>query len=152
MDHIIVKQVSPRHADLHRLVGHLDGYLRQLYPAEEIFGVDFDDPFIERTVFLVAYVNDIPAGCGATRPLDRESLELKRFFVEPAFRQKGIAGQILLALEGRAKEAGYGFIKLETGGPQREAVRFYRKHGYGPIERFGEYVDCESSLCYEKRL
>lgn len=100
----------------------------------------------------MAYLGGVPVGCGATRPLDRDNTELKRFFVDPVYRNKGVAQLILGELEARAKRAGFIFIKLEAGEKQFEALNFYRKHGYYPIDRFGEYVACESSVCYEKRL
>ncbi|CAM3926466.1 GNAT family N-acetyltransferase [Paenibacillus alkaliterrae] len=126
--------------------------MSKLYPADEIFGVDFEDLKINEIVFIVAYLNDTPVGCGAIRPIDQESTELKRFFVEEAYRNKGIAKMILIELEARAREAKYKSIKLETGEEQVEAVSFYKKNGYYPTEKFGEYVDSETSRCYEKRF
>ncbi|CAG7606886.1 hypothetical protein PAESOLCIP111_00902 [Paenibacillus solanacearum] len=41
---------------------------------------------------------------------------------------------------------------VEPEDEQPEAIRFYRKHGYKEIDRFGAYVDCEASLCYEKHI
>ena len=38
------------------------------------------------------------------------------------------------------------YIRLEAGAPQPEAIAFYKKHGYYEIEKFGEYVECESSF------
>ncbi|WP_052410283.1 GNAT family N-acetyltransferase [Paenibacillus durus] len=75
-----------------------------------------------------------------------------RFFVEREFRNKGIARRIVQRLEEEAARQGYKGIKLETGDQQTEAIGFYKKNGYGEIERFREYADCPSSLCYEKRL
>ncbi|BBH19344.1 N-acetyltransferase [Paenibacillus baekrokdamisoli] len=152
MGNIQLRQVMPDHADLAALIQKLDADLLNRYPEGEIFGLNFDDPKINEVEFLVAYSDEVPVGCGAIRPLDHESTELKRFFVEQAFRQQGIAKQILIELETRAKELGFKSIKLEAGAPQPEAIRFYKKHGYYEIDRYGEYVTCESSLCYEKRI
>jgi putative acetyltransferase len=77
---------------------------------------------------------------------------LKRFFVASDFRRKGIAQQILNSLETKAKKLNFKSIKLETGAKQYEAVNFYKKHGYVEIDRFGFYIDCELSLCFEKQL
>jgi GNAT superfamily N-acetyltransferase len=101
---------------------------------------------------MVAYWDGLPVGCGAIRPLDRDSVELKRFFVDEPYRNKGIAGALLAALEGRAEALQYRNVKLETGEAQREAVSFYKKNGYRVIERFGEYADSEISLCLGKDL
>jgi GNAT superfamily N-acetyltransferase len=138
--------------DLARLIKKLDEDLLTRYPADEIFGVDFDDPKINEVVFVIAYSGEIPVGCGAIRPIDDDSTELKRFYVEREYRNKGIAKQILSALEAKAKERGFNRIKLEAGAKQPEALNFYIKQGYYEIDKFGEYIECESSLCYEKRI
>jgi putative acetyltransferase len=70
--------------------------------------------------------------------------------VEIALRKQGIAKQMLDFLEEHAKVLRFKVIKLETGTEQPEAVNFYEKHGFSAIDKFGEYVDCVSSLCYEK--
>nr|WP_245742460.1 GNAT family N-acetyltransferase [Fontibacillus panacisegetis] len=86
------------------------------------------------------------------RELDEQSAELKRFFVEPEYRNRGIAGLILNQLENEARHRKYNFIKLETGDRQNEAVSFYKKNGYYHIASFREYTSCPSSLCFEKKL
>lgn len=152
MEFVKLTYVEPESEDLQLLIHHLDKDLLQRYPEEEIFGIDFTDEKVNDIVFIVAYHNDIPVGCGAIKPIDEEATELKRFFVEEAYRNKGIAQQILFELETRAKAELFQSIKLETGEEQPEAISFYKKHGYSIIERFGPYVDNESSVCYEKKL
>lgn len=147
-----IVQVSHTDTDLHRLIQKLDEDLAQRYTAEEVFTVDFNDPGIEQIVFVVAYEQGEPVGCGAIKPLDEEYIELKRFYVSPEFRRNGIAAQVLNDLEARAKDMKYQYIRLEAGAPQPEALHFYKKHHYYEIDRYGEYVACDSSLCYEKKL
>lgn len=149
---VIVKLVPPENEDLHQLIQQLDEYLLERYSPEEVFGVDFTSPAIRETVFAVAYDKTTPVGCGAIRPIDAENVELKRFFVVPTYRKQGIAGRIYLKLEELAKANGYKWIKLETGAPQQESIAFYKKHGFYAIDRFGEYKDCLSSLCFEKNI
>lgn len=152
MEEIKIVQVTPDSKDLASLIEKLDAYLLERYPVEDIFGLDFTDPNVNEVVFIIAYLNDVPIGCSAIRALDDNETELKRFFVEEAYRNKGIAKLLLDELEMRARNLHFKVIKLEAGEPQPEALRFYRKHGYYPIERFGEYVNSESSVCYEKKL
>ncbi|SFE77209.1 Acetyltransferase (GNAT) domain-containing protein [Paenibacillus catalpae] len=148
-----MKQVQPDNEDLHELIRKLDEDLGQRYHSpDEIFTVDFSDPAVADMIFIVAYAEGDPAGCGGIKPHGREFVELKRFYVEPAYRRHGIAAGMLSQLEGRAKEAGFSVIRLEAGAPQPEALAFYIKHGYYAIDRFGEYADSESSLCFEKQL
>lgn len=152
MNNLTVKVVSPEHEDLANLIQKLDEELLERYPAEEIFGVDFSDPTIRDAVFVVAYHEDQPVGCGGIRPIDEVSTELKRFYVDKSLRKLGIAGRMLEALESEAKNRSFTTIKLETGTEQPESVHFYKKHGFYEIDKFGEYVDCPSSLCFEKQL
>ncbi|QNK60539.1 GNAT family N-acetyltransferase [Paenibacillus sp. PAMC21692] len=132
------------------LIAQLDDYLADLYPPEEIFGVDFSDPSTSSMVFAVAYMDGRPVGCGGIRSLDGDIAELKRFYVVPDVRRAGIAGKVYRFLEKRAVEQGHSRLRLETGEPQFESIGFYRKQGFYEIERFGEYAECESSYCMEK--
>lgn len=152
MEQLSVKHVDATSPDLQKLIKELDVYLSGLYPPEEIFTVDFQASDISQFYFVVAYMDGDPVGCGGIHPLPGGEVELKRFFVYPAYRRRGIAASLLHMLEDVARQQGASAIKLETGEPQAEAVRFYRKHGYRDIDKFGEYVDCPSSLCMEKKL
>jgi putative acetyltransferase len=152
MEAVQLKIVHYTNEDLKGLIAKLDEELYLRYPPEEVFVVDFTDPQVVDIVFVVAYVNEIPVGCGAIRPIDEEAIELKRFYVEVSYRQQGIAKRMLDFLEDQAKAQGYKVVKLETGTEQPEAVNFYEKHGFHAIDKFGEYVDCVSSLCYEKAI
>jgi GNAT superfamily N-acetyltransferase len=140
-------------SDLKALITKLDEELYQRYPADEVFVVDFTDPKIEKMIFVVAYRDDNhPVGCGAIRPLDAETVELKRFYVDLPQRKRGIAKRMLDFLEDQTQALHYRKMRLEAGTEQPEAVNFYEKHGFYAIDKFGEYVDCASSLCYEKIL
>ncbi len=149
---VVVKAVPAEDAALAALIARLDAYLAGLYPADEIFGVDFADPATRSMAFAVAYMDGRPVGCGGIRSLDAATAELKRFYVEPDVRRAGIAGSVYRYLENRAAELGHTLLRLETGEPQFESIRFYGKQGFYPIPRFGEYVHCESSYCMEKKI
>ncbi|SFM14334.1 N-acetylglutamate synthase, GNAT family [Paenibacillus sp. 1_12] len=152
MQDVHVKQVSFDNIDLSVLIAKLDAELLLKYPKEDIFGVDFEDPEIHKMTFVIAYCEGIAIGCGALRPLDPVSIELKRFFVDPSYRQRGIASLILHFLEHEAIRKGYSILRLEAGLLQPEAIAMYTRFGYDEIERFGEYVDSKQSVCFEKRL
>lgn len=147
-----IEQVPPTDLHLRALIQALDKDLQQRYDEENIYTVDLDHPDAFQTTFIVAYVDETPAGCGAIRPLDTESVELKRFFVDSAYRRQGIAGNMLQALEHIALEQGCHFVRLETGAEQFEATAFYERNGYYRIPVFGDYEDDGISLCYEKKL
>lgn len=151
---IFLKEVDAQDKDLHGLIAKLDDELAEMYPQQGIFGVDFNDAYVKHMVFVVATMDQRPVGCGAVRPYDEESIELKRFFVDKSMRGKGIASKILRYLEEVCKTQGYRRIVLETGPKQPEAIALYKKFGYQEIELFGEYLESNSehSLCFEKKI
>lgn len=48
---------------------------------------------------VIAYLNNFTAGCGCFRCYDENTIEIKRMFVKPEFRRKGISKLILKELE-----------------------------------------------------
>lgn len=105
-----------------------------------------------RSVFLVARLEAQPVGCGALRQLDEHTAEVKRMYVAPVGRRKGIARKVMVELERHARELGYRAIRLETGVRQPEAQRLYESLGYRRIAAFGPYIGNPSSVCFEKGL
>ncbi|WP_017537637.1 GNAT family N-acetyltransferase [Nocardiopsis halophila] len=91
-------------------------------------------------------------GCGCLRRLDEDTFEIKRMYVAPRWRGRRIGGLLLRALEERARELGASRMRLETGAEQPEAMRVYERAGYRRIERYGPYVACEESICFERGL
>jgi ribosomal protein S18 acetylase RimI-like enzyme len=90
-----------------------------------------------------------PEDRGVLRPDDAE---VKRMWVDPAHRRRGLAGAVLAELERTAGAAGCRRTVLETGTRQPEAEAFYRAHGYRVIPRFGVYRDEPDSVCYAREL
>jgi GNAT superfamily N-acetyltransferase len=94
-------------------------------------------------------------GCGALRVLGDGVAEVKRMYVAPAERGRGVAKAVLAGLEEAARERGWTTLRLETGPRQPEAIGLYSQAGYRPIEAFGAYVDApdaEDSLFFERFL
>lgn len=107
-------------------------------------------------VALLARDDDGTAlGCGALRPLGDGVAEVKRMYVVPEARGRGVARAVLAGLEEAARERGWTTLRLETGPRQPEAVALYGSAGYRPIEAFGVYVgdpDALNSLFFERTL
>jgi GNAT superfamily N-acetyltransferase len=103
---------------------------------------------------LLAYVpgHEEAIACGAIKPFDSESVEVKRMWVEPAFRGRGIASALLQQLEQWAVELGYQRCVLETGKKQVEALGLYPKNGYRIMANYGQYQGMDNSVCFEKWL
>ncbi|ATL47761.1 GNAT family N-acetyltransferase [Chitinophaga caeni] len=91
-------------------------------------------------------------GCGAIKAFDAKSMEIKRMFVLPGERRKGIAQLVLQGLETWAKELGMERCVLETSIDLIPAVKLYRGSGYATIPNYGQYVGIETSICMEKLL
>lgn len=101
---------------------------------------------------VVFYENDIPVGCGAFREKESDSVEIKRMYVHPDHRKKGIASQVLAELERWAAEIKYPYTVLETGKKQPEAIALYQKSGYSIIPNYPPYENVENSVCMKKTL
>ncbi|MFI0739892.1 GNAT family N-acetyltransferase [Streptomyces sp. NPDC021100] len=114
-----------------------------------------------RGLYLIAYEDDgTPVASGGWRAQDRDDegyadgdAELKRMYVVPAARGRGLARRILALLEEDARAAGRVRMVLETGTKQPEAITLYASSGYAPAEqKFGIYREYESSRCFAKPL
>jgi putative acetyltransferase len=79
-------------------------------------------------------------------------MEVKRMYVLPGKRGRGIAFTILSQLEDWSKELGTTTLVLETGKKQREAIALYKKSGYNIIPSYGKYKNMENSICFKKEL
>jgi putative acetyltransferase len=101
---------------------------------------------------VVVYYDDEPVGCGAFKEYAPEVAEIKRMFVSPNKRRKGIAASVLSELEKWAGELSYSRLILETGINQPEAIALYKKNGYTSISNYGQYEEVETSICFEKFL
>ena len=103
-------------------------------------------------IFLVAEIGGAPAGCGAWRVHDAGGVEVKRVYVAPAFRRRGLAQAVMAALEDSAARAGHRSVVLNTGGRQPEALALYARLGYGPVAGYGVYAYAPGAVFLGKAL
>jgi len=99
---------------------------------------------------LVVVLHGRAVACGAWQPLEPGVAEIKRMYVRPAFRGRGIARQLIVALEEEALADDRSVLRLATGTYLPAAIGLYRSAGYVPIPVFGEYVGNPFSVCFEK--
>jgi GNAT superfamily N-acetyltransferase len=105
-------------------------------------------------VFVVAWIDGEPAGCGALRgsPDFPGEGEIKRMYATPVARGRGVGRAVLRHLEEVAVELGYRRLRLETGTAQPEAVALYESSGWQRIESYGRYQGHPASVCLGKEL
>jgi putative acetyltransferase len=148
---VTVAAEPPDAPDVDRLLRALDDYLNELYrPEENFLDLPAGDVAGGRGEFLVARMGGAVVGCGAVRQLDETTAEVKRMFVDPAVRGRGVGRRLLEELEAWAVAAGMTRLVLEAGDRQEEAIRLYVEFGFRPIPCFGEYADAPLSSCFEK--
>jgi putative acetyltransferase len=134
------------------LIRQLDEYLESLYPPESNHLLDIQTLMGENIIFLTAKDGERYVGCGALRLFKGQYAEIKRMYVLPAERGKGIASRLLNELERLALESGLRILRLETGIHQAEALNLYERFGFYKIEPFGEYAADPLSLYFEKYI
>jgi len=139
--------------DFLKLCQSLDDYLNELAGGEknrmEYVPLNKTDDIRD---VVVAYDGDVPVGGAGFKRFDERSAEVKRMFVKPEYRGKGVAKGILELIEQKAKEAGYERLVLETGGFLTAANQLYKGIGFLVIPNYGSYADMPESVCMEKLL
>ena len=126
----------------------------ELYEGEADIGPSRDaSMFVEpHGVFLVVRDDSGAIGCGGIARFDESRGEVKRMYVVPEARGRGLGRRLLEELEDHARRLGYASVVLETGDRQEEAVGLYESSGYERIPCYPPYNSRELSICYEKRL
>lgn len=148
---IIIKRTSSENSDFIKLVKLLDADLAIRDGDEHTFYSQFNT--LQKIKHVVVAFDDLnPVGCGAIKEYSADTMEIKRMYVHPDHRKKGIASRVLLELEAWAGEMSYQKCILETGKKQPEAIGMYKKNGYTSIPNYGQYAGVENSVCFEKRI
>jgi GNAT superfamily N-acetyltransferase len=141
-------------ADVQRLTAAQQEEIRARYDGKSEPGTP--PSAADVSVVLVVRDDDGTAlGCGALRALGDDVAEVKRMYVVPGARGRGVSKAVLRGLEGAAREQGWTTLRLETGPRQPEAIGLYTGAGYRPIGAFGAYrddPDAVDSLFYERVL
>jgi len=146
-----LKRTTSENSDFEKLVTALDKVLAILDGDDHAFYAQFNKTANIDTV-VVCYEDGRAIGCGAFRPYDTETVEIKRMYTEPEARGKGVATAILRELERWSFELGYSQAILETGYKQVEAIALYQKLGYVIIPNYGQYENVDNSVCMKKAI
>ena len=144
-------QTTSENQDFTNLVVLLDADLKIRDGEDHEFYAQINKTAILKNT-IVCYQNDLAVGCGAFREIDSNTVEIKRMFVLPDYRGKGIASIILSQLELWVSQLNYTQTILETGINQPEAIALYKKMGYSITQNYGQYANMENSVCMKKVL
>ena len=143
-------RTTSKNQDFQKLTAIFDEYLIDIDGDEKDFFAQYNQVYLENVV--VCYENNIAVGCGAFKKHENNTIEIKRMFVHPDYRSKGIANLILNELELWATELNNNIAILETSTKLEAAISLYSKLGYFLIENYGQYIGVESSYCMKKIL
>lgn len=147
------------HPDAQRLIEEVQQEYVGRYGRRDETPIDSGQFSAPRGTFLLGYLAAEPVAIGGWRVYDpaepefeEGDVELKRMYVAPGARGRGLARRLLAELEERAAAAGHKRILLETGNRQPEAIALYRSAGYSGIPAFGPYRGDPDSVCFAKQL
>ncbi|MGH3547372.1 MAG: GNAT family N-acetyltransferase [Pseudonocardiaceae bacterium] len=146
------------HPDVGRLIAALQQEYVCRYGGEDATLIDVTEFVAPRGTFIVGYLDGMAMACGGWRAHDpgpdfaAGDAEIKRMYVVPVARGRGLSRILLVELERRAVAAGRRRLVLETGTPQPEAIGLYTSSGYSEIQRFGMHRSDPRSRCFGKLL
>jgi GNAT superfamily N-acetyltransferase len=143
-------RTDSNHVDYLKLTRLFDEFLIDIDGDEKDFFAQFNTIYIKQVI--VCYFNNIAVGCGAFKEFEPNVAELKRMFVLPEYRGKGIATKIIIELENWAKQENYTTCILETSIRLPNAIALYKKMSYKIIQNYAQYIGVESSVCMRKEL
>jgi putative acetyltransferase len=149
-DTLAIRQEPPDQPDVMRLIEALDAHSTTLYPPESNHLLDIaalSDPAV---VFLVIRDGSEAVGCGAMLRDPRGFGEVKRMYVRPDRRGRGIGRRVLAEIEMIARASGLPMLRLETGIHNTEALALYRRAGFVECAPFGDYLPDPLSVFMEK--
>lgn len=148
---IEVKRTTSDNPDFRKLIAELDKDLWKMNYSNQGH-YDKHNIIESLPTVVVAYDSEKAVGCGCFKKFDVISAEVKRMYVAPSHRGRGISKMILNELEIWAKENGYAKTILETGTAQTEAIGLYKNSSYTLTENYGPYIGMTDSICMEKSL
>ena len=152
IENLEIRDVDAFGPEASALIAQLDIELKADTPASKINGLKQTDKSGQNLIFLCAFLASEAVACGALRLLEPGLAEVKRMYVLPNYRGRGLAQAMLDALESLAVERGISSLVLETGTGQTAAQALYLKCGWTDREPYGEFIGSPTSVCFEKHL
>ena len=101
---------------------------------------------------LIAYMNGTAIGCAGFKEYSQTDAEIKRVWVQPEFRGKHIASDMMSQIENKIKNKGYKRAVLQTREIMTDAIRLYEKCGYFRVDNYPPYDHLDGAICFAKLL
>lgn len=146
-----IRRTNSDNPDFPLLTQQLDVTLCEIYGTKQ---EDYEqyNRIVNLPTVVLAYLDNVPVGCGCFKIFNQDSIEIKRMYVVPEHRGKGVASRMLYELETWAIELNYTYAALETGKKQLEAISLYQNLGYTITNNYGQYDGNDNSICMLKSL
>ncbi len=145
--------VDPESADAQWALGRYFAYLDEAFPTGFDPGdVDAELPALRPPTgaFVVAYMGEIAVGCGAAQTIKHGVGEIKRMWVDDAWRGVGLGWRMVAELERIIAEMGHHTVLLDTNRTLTPAITLYERLGYTAIDRYND--NPYAHHWFEKRL
>ena len=130
---------DPREADVCLLIEELDAEMGQLQTCGNCELSSAEELAQDYVQFLVARYHGHPIACGALVIKDIDWAEIKRMYVRPVVRGKGLSRALLSNLLAMARTRDLRTVRLETSTGQPAALSLYQSAGFEPCDPYAEY-------------
>jgi GNAT superfamily N-acetyltransferase len=143
LDRIVVEATDPRAPDaqaaLAQYFGELGARFRDGFDPDDA-GAPGDAAALlpPDGAFVLLRAGGTTVGCGGLQRVDDMTAEIKRMWIHPDWRGRGLGRRLLAELEDRARTLGRARVVLDTNETLREAIAMYEGAGYAPIERYND--------------
>ncbi|MDQ3905794.1 MAG: GNAT family N-acetyltransferase [Actinomycetota bacterium] len=121
------------------LMRELDDLFNTQYPGRVVRPGSVttpDEMMPPEGIFLVGYEEERPIAIGGLRRLEEGICEIKRMYVVPDARSRGVGCALLTALEGAARQLGYERARVDAGAHQKHSRALFEKTGYSQIPKY----------------
>lgn len=147
----LVNRTSTDDSDFQSLITSLDHELWNELKEDQATYDQFNKVAHIATAIIV-YTEDKPVACGCFKAYENDAVEIKRMFVQKAYRGRGLSKLVLHELETWAIENGYRYAVLETSIHFKTARNLYTSSGYKIIPNYPPYAGLDESVCMKKAL
>ena len=146
-----IRQVTAKSEAFRSLAALLDAYYFTLVGDIQLKYAEPNRPE-NMNALAVAYEGETPIACGAWKAVDSQTAELKRIYVLPEFRRRGVASALIRALEENVVQSGRHKLILETAVDTTGSHQLYLSLGYMLRDYYGSPAGADNCMCFHKEI